>query len=84
MSRAKWKGPVINLYEKKLNIKKSNFILSKRNCKITPKFLNKTLKIYNGKLYTDVVISEEMMGYTLGEFVFTRKKFSLKKKKTKK
>jgi small subunit ribosomal protein S19 len=84
MSRSKWKGPLINLKNIKLNEKKSKFILSKRNCKITPMFLNKTFHIHNGKLYTEVNINEEMLGHNLGEFVFTRKKFSFPKKKSKK
>lgn len=84
MSRSKWKGPIINIKNIKLNEKKSNFIISKRNCKITPKFLNKTFNVYNGKLYTEINISEEMISHNLGEFVFTRKKFSFPQKKIKK
>ena len=84
MSRSKWKGPIIHLQNTKTNEKKPNFILSKRNCKITPKFLNKTFNIYNGKVYTEITISENMISHNLGEFVFTRKKFSFPQKKTKK
>ncbi len=83
MSRSKWKGPIINLQSIKLSEKKSNFIVSKRNCRITPKFLNETFNIYNGKSFTEINISEEMIGHNLGEFVFTRKKFSFPQKKLK-
>lgn len=85
MSRSKWKGPIItNLQSTKKPEKKFNFILSKRNCKITPKLLNKTFRIYNGQLHNEITVSEEMIGHSFGEFVFTRKNFSFPKKKTKK
>lgn len=84
MSRSKWKGPINYLENTKLAGKKLNLIISKRNSKITPKFLNQTFNVYNGKSYSAVTINEEMIGHSLGEFVFTRKKFSFKKKKSKK
>lgn len=84
MSRSKWKGPIINLQNLKITEKKSNFIVSKRNCKITPKLVNETLFVYNGKVPTEISIKEEMIGHNLGEFVFTRKKFSFPQKKIKK
>jgi small subunit ribosomal protein S19 len=84
MSRSKWKGPINYIENIKLNGKKPNLIISKRNSKITPKFLNQTLNVYNGKSYSSIIVNEEMVGHSLGEFVFTRKKFSFKKKKSKK
>ncbi len=84
MSRSKWKGPIINLQSTTLIEKKTNFIVSKRNCKITPRFLDKTFHIYNGKSITEINITEEMFGHNLGEFVFTRKKFTFPQKKSKK
>jgi small subunit ribosomal protein S19 len=84
MSRSKWKGPVIHLQNKKINEKKLSFIVSKRNRRITPNFLNKTISVYNGKSYTEITINEDMISHSVGEFVFTRKKFSFPKKKKKK
>lgn len=84
MSRSKWKGPIINSKTFKTDEKKPTFILSKRTCKITPKFLDKTFQVYNGKLYTEITITEEMISHNLGEFVFTRKKFTFPQKKAKK
>ena len=84
MSRSKWKGPIINTQNIKLNEKKSSLIVLKRNCKITPRTLTNTFQVYNGKAYTEVNISEEMISHNLGEFVFTRKNFSFPQKKTKK
>lgn len=78
MSRSKWKGPYSNLK----NIENLNLI--SRNSKIIPKFLGLTFKIYNGKNFLELTVSENMIGYKFGEFVFTRGKFSFKKKKSKK
>jgi len=48
-----------------------------------PKFFGFTLRIYNGKTFITVKVIDEMIGHKLGEFVFTRKQFSYKKKKKK-
>ena len=86
MSRAKWKGVFINpKYIKHINLKKKKQIaLMSRNSKIIPKFIGLTFKVYNGKNYIELSITEEMIGHKFGEFVFTRAKFSFKKKKSKK
>jgi small subunit ribosomal protein S19 len=49
--------------------------LSKNN-KIKPIFLNKTIKIYNGKNFYELKISKNMIGYKIGDFIFTRPKFN--------
>lgn len=85
MSRSKWKGPYIgseNLETK--NLKNQLTLMLPRNVEITPKLIGLTFKIHNGKEYQDVTVVEEMVGHKFGEFVFTRGKFSFKKKKTKK
>ena len=41
---------------------------------ILPKMIGLTLKVYNGKEFTPVIINGEMVGHYLGEFVLTRKK----------
>lgn len=88
MSRAKWKNPFINikLLSHLKNIesveKKNNEIFTKsRNSIIIPQFVGKIFNIYNGKIFSKLQISEEMIGHKLGEFSPTRKKFSYKKKK---
>lgn len=43
-----------------------------RNYKITPVLINKTFKIYNGKKYTKLKISHNMVGYKIGEFYKTK------------
>lgn len=84
MSRSKWKGPLINTEKNKIFKNKFNLILLNKNFKLTPNYLNKTIDIYNGKNFITLIIDEKMIGNNLGEFVFTRKKFSFTKKKSKK
>ena len=40
-----------------------------------------TFNVHNGKNYLEVNVTENMVGHKIGEFSFTRAKFSLKKKK---
>jgi len=44
-----------------------------RDVPILPKMVGKTIKVYNGKEFIDVIILPEMVGHVLGEFTFTRK-----------
>lgn len=84
MSRAKWKGPFLNTENKKLLTKKNNIKKINRNSFIVPKLIGQTIEAHNGKSYSQITISKEMLGHEFGEFVFTRKKFVFKKKKSKK
>lgn len=84
MNRSKWKGPFIKqdilaLTKKDLYVKTFS-----KNSVITPKILGKIFDVYNGNMFHKLIIKEEMIGYKLGEFLFTRKKFSFKKKTKKK
>lgn len=45
-----------------------------RDMIIIPKMIGLTIKVHNGKEFTPVVITAEMLGHYLGEFVMTRKK----------
>ena len=80
MSRSKWKGPFVsnNLLSKTIKNKKE-IITKSRNSTILPSFLGKSFKIYNGKIFHKILITEKMIGYKLGEFSPTRKKFFYKK-----
>jgi small subunit ribosomal protein S19 len=87
MSRSNWKGPYVNSeYLKNVDLlkKKHTILEMSRNSEITPKFLGLTFKVHNGKSYTEISITEEMVGHKFGEFSPTRAKFSFKKKKSKK
>lgn len=44
-----------------------------REMVIVPQMLGKTLLVHSGKEYLPVVVSEEMLGLRLGQFVLTRK-----------
>ena len=84
MSRSKWKGPYVDsqlLEELKHYTKSKNIFTKSRNSHVIPCFVNKVLNVYNGKIYQKLIITEEMVGYKLGEFVPTRKIFSFKKTK---
>jgi len=84
MTRSIWKSPfsqnqifksiyLNNNYEKPIKI-------WNRNSVVFPLFVGKILCIYNGKKFVNVQISEEMVGFKVGEFVPTRKKPIHKKK----
>jgi len=45
-----------------------------RNMVIIPEIVGSTVKVYSGKEFVPVIISAEMLGHYLGEFVQTRKK----------
>ena len=87
MSRSKWKGPYIDEHSlNKIHYLKKNYIKPtvSRNTTILPKFIEKTFEVYNGKKFNEILVTEEMVGHKFGEFSPTRKRFSFKKKKTKK
>lgn len=87
MSRSKWKGPCIDenslnrIYHSKKNYLKP---IVSRSTTILPKFVEKTFRIYNGKNFNEILVVEEMVGHKFGEFSATRKRFSFKRKQTKK
>jgi small subunit ribosomal protein S19 len=43
-----------------------------RRSTITPDFVGMTLNVHNGKVFTPVFVTENMVGHKLGEFSFTR------------
>jgi len=47
-----------------------------RDLVIIPVMVGKTLKVYNGKDYQQILITGEMLGHYLGEFAHTRKAVS--------
>ena len=87
MGRSKWKGPYLQTtYIEKFNTEQkiNNRYKASRNSEIVPKFLGFTFNVHNGKNYSEVVVTNDMIGHKFGEFVFTRSKFYFKKKKSKK
>lgn len=84
MGRAKWKGPFIgNKLLLDLFNRKSNLNVLSRASEILPSFIGKNLKIYNGKHFSNLKITGEMIGHKCGEFSPTRKKFTFKRKRKK-
>lgn len=43
-----------------------------RRSTITPEFVGHTFQVHNGKNFTTVFVTENMVGHKLGEFSFTR------------
>jgi small subunit ribosomal protein S19 len=89
MSRAKWKGPFISnqLIQSckinKISKYKKEIVTTSRASSIIPCFVGLSLNVHNGKNFSKINITENMIGKKLGEFVPTRSKFSFKKKKLK-
>lgn len=77
MSRSTKKGPYIdqNLIKKIMKgegSKESPIKTWSRNSQISPDFVGKYFKVYNGRTFIDVFVSEDMVGHRLGEFAPTR------------
>lgn len=77
MSRSNKKGPFV---DEKLLKKVSSGLGNKENpiktwsrsCQIPPEFVNKYFLVHNGKIFTNVFVTEDMVGHRLGEFSPTR------------
>lgn len=54
--------------------KKKNVETHIRDIIIMPEMVEKTVKVHDGHHFIPVIISPEMIGHYLGEFVLTRKK----------
>lgn len=81
MKRSKKKGPFILLQHKNKTLNKNSILVLKRNFEITFQIIGITCHVYDGKKFSKLNISENMVGHKLGEFVPTRAKFVFKKKK---
>lgn len=78
MGRSKWKGPYFKYKKLDDNNKQKNILC--KNSEIVPQFVGQTFKTHNGKSYIDTLITNDMLNHKFGEFVFTRGRFSFKKK----
>lgn len=81
MIRITWKGPYISESNYYKVFDKKEILQSSRNVIITPNLVGINFLVHNGNNLLKIKITEEMIGYKFGEFSFTRKKFSYKKKK---
>jgi len=85
MSRSKWKGNFIAkfLLKKNFAINEKTKIWTRNS--IIPFFLiNKAVIVHNGKFFKKLFITREKVGYKFGEFIFTKNRPKLSKKKKKK
>lgn len=78
MSRSLKKGPFVDprILKKMLSMKRGDKTPIKtwaRDCTITPEMVSFTFAVHNGKNFTEVFVTEEMVGHKLGEFALTRK-----------
>ncbi|MBO7726509.1 MAG: 30S ribosomal protein S19 [Thermoguttaceae bacterium] len=78
MSRSLKKSPyvVASVYDKVMKLdqqnKKEPIKTWARACTILPEFVGHTFMVHNGKIFTKVFVTEEMVGHKLGEFSPTR------------
>ncbi|CAK7270982.1 mitochondrial ribosomal small subunit component [Sporothrix epigloea] len=69
--RSVWKGPnIVPLAIPKAEPGKTPppIRTQARSATILPNFIGLTFQVYNGKVYHDVTITEDMVGHKLGEF----------------
>jgi small subunit ribosomal protein S19 len=78
MARSLKKGPFVDekLYRKVEKIRQTGrrepLKTWSRDCTIVPEFVGLTFKVHNGRAFTDVFVTEDMVGHKLGEFSITR------------
>jgi len=78
MARSIKKGPYVDAkLLKKIaagmgSDKKQAIVTWARDSQIAPEFVNKYLKVHNGKVFIEVFVTEDMVGHRLGEFAPTR------------
>lgn len=78
MSRSLKKGPYVDevLFQKALAARdrgdRAPLKVWNRACTIVPEFVGMNFDVHNGRVFTKVYVTEEMVGHKLGEFAPTR------------
>lgn len=78
MTRSTKKGPYVDerLFGKVVKAKdsgdRSPIKTWARACTIVPEFIGHTFAVHNGKMFNNVLVTEDMVGHKLGEFSPTR------------
>ncbi|KAJ9160786.1 hypothetical protein NKR19_g2942 [Coniochaeta hoffmannii] len=83
LKRSAWKGPHIvplPIVRYEPGKKVVPIRTQARAATILPNFVGLKFQVYNGKVYHDVTITENMVGHKLGEFSPTRKPFIYNKR----
>ncbi|KAF8954301.1 mitochondrial ribosome small subunit component RPS19 [Flammula alnicola] len=78
--RSAWKGPYFVPFQN-LREALTNHVAIKtkaRSCTILPNFVGVRCMVHNGKEYLPVLVTQDMVGHKLGEFSFTKKRFTYK------
>lgn len=78
MSRSLKKGPYVDqrILKKIQGLRPGEKKVIKtwaRDCSITPEMVGYTFGVHNGKIFIEVFVTEEMVGFKLGDFSPTRK-----------
>jgi small subunit ribosomal protein S19 len=91
MPRSVWKGPFVDpgllrsiLRSQNQKYAKGPIKIYSRRSMILPEFIGLEVDIYNGKSFQTILLKEEMIGHSFGEFAPTRKLFVPKEKKKEK
>lgn len=78
MSRSSKKGPYVDArLLKKVQMqqaqdRKAPIKTWARSCQIPPEFVGHIFLVHNGRIHTEVYVTEDMVGHRLGEFAPTR------------
>jgi small subunit ribosomal protein S19 len=78
MARSSKKGPYVveKLYMKAMKLrdagKNTPIKTWDRSCMIVPEFVGLNFEVHNGRVFTKVYVTEDMVGHKLGEFSPTR------------
>ncbi len=76
MSRSKKKGPYVDerLLAKvdRMGVRHEPLKTWARDCTVVPEFIGHTFLVHNGRQFTKVFVTEDMVGHKLGEFSPTR------------
>ncbi|MCL4199758.1 30S ribosomal protein S19 [Patescibacteria group bacterium] len=78
MARSNKKGPYIDprvlakINKQKAGGDRTPIKTWSRACEISPEFVGHTFAVHNGRVFTEVFVTEAMVGHRLGEFSPTR------------
>ena len=92
MSRSKWKHPFVHRSVRKKvkrikemqstsNSKRFRIKTMSRSSQITKDFIDMSFMVHDGRDFRPIIVTEDMVGHKFGEFVYTRQRYSYKKKK---
>ncbi len=79
MSRSSRKGPYVDIkLLTKIEKQKTDNVRTPvktwaRACTVVPDFIGHTFAVHNGKSFTQVFVTDNMVGHKLGEFSVTRR-----------